>query len=95
MITHCGGDDYVSEPKRMASRRAAVLETELIHLEDKMARIRQEGGEPDDRLLDLYSRLAGTQKRVNEVVGFDRTQRDVTPLSTRVELFKKDDVTDV
>ena len=83
MLAHCGGADYVSEPKRMASRRSAVLETELCFLKDKMARIRGEGGEPDPALLDLYGRLCGQQKRQNEVVGYERTQRDVTPSLSR------------
>jgi hypothetical protein len=79
MVAHCGGADTISEPQRMASRRVAVLETELCFLEDKMARIRQEGGEPQPNLLDLYARLAGQQKRQNEIIGLDRHQRDVTP----------------
>jgi hypothetical protein len=64
----------------MASRRAAVLETELCYLEDKIARIRGEGGEPDERLLDLYGRLCGQQKRQCEITGFDRTQKPVPSL---------------
>ena len=98
MVTHCGGPDLISEPKRMASRRASVLEVELVHLEDRMARIRAEGGEPDPTILDLYSRMAGTQKRMCEVVGFERQARDITPASLRGEILtvnKKDDVTDV
>jgi len=79
MVSHCGGPDYISEPRRMASRRSAVLETELVFLEDRMARLRQEGKEPDPTLLDLYARLAGQQKRQNEAVGYDRQQRDITP----------------
>jgi hypothetical protein len=79
MINHCGGPDIISEPRRMASRRVAVLETELCFLEDKMARIRGEGGEPDANLLDLYARLAGQQKRQNELVGYDRVAKDITP----------------
>ena len=99
MVEHCGGQDYISEPKRMASRRAAVLETELCFLEDRMARIRQEGGEPDAALLDLYGRLAGHQKRANECVGFERTQRDVSPTAARAELLatpiKREEAEDV
>jgi hypothetical protein len=79
LLSHCGGVEIISEPKRMASRRSAVLETELVHLEAKMARTREEGGEPDPDLLDLYGRLCGQQKRQNEIVGFERTARDITP----------------
>jgi hypothetical protein len=79
MIVHCGGSDFISEPRRMASRRVAVLETELCFLEDKIARIRMEGGEPESHLLDLYARLAGQQKRQCEQIGYERTARDITP----------------
>jgi hypothetical protein len=78
MLAHCGGADIISEPKRMASRRSAVLETELCFLEDKMARIRAAGGEPSSDLLDLYGRLCGQQKRQNEVVGYERTARTIS-----------------
>lgn len=34
LLAHCGGADAVSDTKRMAARRVACLEAELIHLED-------------------------------------------------------------
>jgi hypothetical protein len=46
MVYHLGGADYVSDPQRMTARRVAVMEAELIHLEDGFARVRAEGGEP-------------------------------------------------
>jgi hypothetical protein len=96
MIEHCGGPDAISEPKRMAARRSAVLETELLHMEDKIAAIRASGGEPEERLLDLYGRLAGHQKRQCEAVGYERQQRDITPLKMRQALLiKKDEADDV
>jgi hypothetical protein len=79
MFAHCGGENRVSEAKRLAIRRIAALEAELIFLEDKFARTRGEGGEPDAADLDLYGRLANGQRRHLEAVGWDRTQRDVTP----------------
>ena len=86
VLTHCGGADYVSETKRMAARRIAALEAELVHLEDKFARARADGAQPDTADLDLYGRLANGQRRHMEAVGWERTARDVTPsLATYLE----------
>jgi len=79
LVTHCGGGDYISETLRATCRRAAALEAELIHLEDKFARCRADGDEPDAATLDLYGRLADRQRRLHEVLGWQRTPRDVTP----------------
>jgi hypothetical protein len=79
LLTHAGGADYVSETKRLMARRVAACEAELIHLEDKFATIRTEGGEPKISDLDVYGRLAGQQRRCLEALGWDRTPRDVTP----------------
>jgi hypothetical protein len=79
MITHLGGDDVVSEPQRLACRRIAVLETEMIHLEDKIGSLRSQGSEPDAALLDLYSRLGNAQRRFCEALGWQRVPKDVTP----------------
>ncbi len=79
MVVHLGGSDVVTEPERMTARRAAVLECELIHIEDALARIRAEGGEPDAGQLDLYSRLSNSQRRHLEVLGWAKRPRDITP----------------
>ena len=79
MLTHLGGEGYASEPQRMLSRRVGALEAELIFLEDKFARVRTEGGEPDIADLDLYSRMASAQRRHLEAIGLDRVPRDITP----------------
>ena len=79
LVTHCGGADHVTETMRATARRAAALEAELIHLEDKFARTRADGGEPDASDLDLYGRLADRQRRLHEVLGWQRTPRDITP----------------
>jgi len=86
MIVHLGGEDHVTEPQRMACRRIAVLETEMIHLEDKIGTLRAKGREPDAALLDLYARLGNAQRRHLEVLGWQRVPRDVVPsLSTYLE----------
>jgi len=79
LVAHCGGVDYISEPLRATCRRAAALESELIHIEDKLARTRADGDEPDAATLDLYGRLADRQRRLHEVIGWQRTPRDITP----------------
>ena len=78
VLTHCGGAGAASELKRMAARRIAALEAELIHLEGKFARIHADGGEPDANDLDLYGRLANGQRRHMEALGWEPTPRDVT-----------------
>lgn len=79
LLTHCGGEDRVSEPERMTARRAAALEAELIHLEAKFATLRMEGNDPSSADLDLYGRLTGHQRRLFETLGMERRVRDVTP----------------
>jgi hypothetical protein len=79
LAVHCGGLDRLSETRRLAARRVATLEAELVHLEDKFATARAAGGEPDPAMLDLYGRLADRQRRLAEPLGWERTARDVTP----------------
>ena len=50
---HLGGEDRVTEPQRLQCRRVAALEAELVYIEDKIAKVRAEGGTPDMRDLDL------------------------------------------
>jgi hypothetical protein len=83
IVAHCGGVDVISETLRMMARRAACLETELIYLESKFARIRAEGGEPVLAEVEVYGRLAGNQRRIAEALGWERTARDVTPTLTQ------------
>lgn len=75
--SHCGG--VMSEVERMTARRAAALEVELCHIEAEFARQRAAGDVPDAATLDLYSRLAGGQRRHLEALGTQRRPRDVTP----------------
>jgi len=78
ICAHCGGDDAISELERMTARRIGALEAELIHMEDKFATIRAAGGEPDAGSLDLYQRLANSQRRCCESIGWQRRPKDVT-----------------
>ena len=88
LIVHCGGDDVISDTKRMSARRSATLEAELVYLEDKFAQARVAGGEPDIADLDLYGRLADRQRRINETLQWERSQRQVGP--TLGELLRQD-----
>lgn len=74
---HCGGE--LTEVERMTARRAAALEVELCHLEASFAAIRAEGGQPSSDALDLYSRLAGGQRRHLEALGTARRAKDIVP----------------
>src|SRR4051794_35789318 len=64
LIAHCGGEDLISDTRRLAARRVAALEAELIFLEDKFATARAAGAEPPADALDLYGRLADRQRRL-------------------------------
>ena len=79
MVEHVGGQDYASEPQKLTCRRIAVLETELRHMEVRIAQMRAAGNAPDDALLDLYARLGNSQKRHIELIGLHRVPKDVTP----------------
>lgn len=74
---HCGGD--LTEVERMTARRAAALEVELCHMESQFAEARAAGRSPDAATLDLYSRLAGGQRRHLEALGSQRRPRDLVP----------------
>jgi hypothetical protein len=77
MVAHCGGADVIPDTKRLTARRIAALETELIYLEDKFARIRRDGAEPHPNDLDLYGRLANGQRRHLEAIGMERQAREI------------------
>ena len=79
MQNHLGGEDNVSEPQRMLVRRVGAFEAELVHFEDKFARVRSEGGAPAPTDIDLYSKMASAQRRLLEAIGLSRVSRDCTP----------------
>lgn len=79
MLAHAGGADFVPETKRLLARRVAALEAELINLETRFASMHADGRDPAIKYLDIYQRLAGSQRRCLEALGWERTARDVTP----------------
>jgi hypothetical protein len=91
MLSHLGGPDNVTEPQRMAIRRIALLETELVHFEDTIGRERCEGRAPLPEVLDLYARLSNAQRRFCEALGWQRVPRDATmDIRSYIEAAKTD-----
>jgi hypothetical protein len=90
LVAHCGGVDVVSETKRLAARRVAVIEAELVFLEDKFAQLRAAGDEPDAAAIDLYARVANQQRRLSEALGWERRARDVTPSLDQYTAMRQD-----
>ena len=79
MVAHCGGEDDLPETMRLMCRRAAAIEAECINLEARFTLARQKGEEPVPADVDLYQRLTNTLRRVCEVLGWQRTARDISP----------------
>jgi hypothetical protein len=63
----------------MQARRCAALEAELVFIEDRIAKVRAEGGEPGPADLQLYVTLSNAQRRHAEALGWTRSARDITP----------------
>jgi hypothetical protein len=79
MATHLGGEDMITTPEIMLIRRIAVFEAEMRLMEAKIAVDRQRKQDPDEKYIDLYSRLVNAQRRLLESVGMKRVPKDVTP----------------
>ena len=91
VIAHCGGDDVISDTRRMAARRIAALESELIAHEDRIASIRQKGKEPPISLLQIYTSLAAQQHRIAKDIGWDRHQKNVKDMDLQSYIAGKSD----
>jgi hypothetical protein len=79
LVQHCGGNDNITDTRRMCCRRIAALEAELVSHEDRIASIRRRGKEPPASLLQTYGMLADRQRRLSEAIGWDRHTKDTTP----------------
>src|SRR5262245_18223053 len=77
LISHMGGESYITEPQRLMARCAATFEAEVIHLEDLMARQPEAGETPSANTLDLYGRLSAHQRRALEQLGMTRVARPI------------------
>jgi hypothetical protein len=79
MAAHLGGVDMITTPEEMLIRRIAVFEAEMRLMEAKIAADRQRKVDPDEKYIDLYSRLVNAQRRLLESVGMKRVPRTVVP----------------
>jgi hypothetical protein len=86
LVQPVGGEENVSETQRLAIRRVASFEAELIFLEDSFALARTDGRVPEPADLNLYATMANAQRRFCEALGWQRTPRDLTmPLATYIQ----------
>jgi hypothetical protein len=74
-LVDLGGADNASAAERSIVRRAAVLTTELEHLEARFAL----AGEASADDLDIYQRVANSLRRLLEAVGLQRRAREIGP----------------
>lgn len=79
IVQHCGGPESITEIEALTARRVSVMEAELRCLELKFAALRSEGRAPTLADIDLYSRLANSQHRLNTALGIERRAKDITP----------------
>ena len=89
LVEHCGGNDEISDTRRMACRRIAALEAELVSLEDRIASIRRHGKQPPTVLLQSYGMLADRQRRLSEAIGWDRHQKSVNEIDLQSYIRSK------
>src|SRR6478735_8659691 len=68
IAAHLGGEDMITTPETMLIRRIAVFEAEMRLMEAKIASDRQRKIDPDEKYIDLYSRLVNAQRRLLETV---------------------------
>lgn len=86
-VSDIGGSDNASQAELSIIRRIATLTVELERIEAKFA-----VGEGDGDL-DLYQRVASSQRRLLESIGLQRRARDVQTLEQYVaERYAADDV---
>ena len=87
LVAHCGGEDNMSETKRMNAWHCSVLQGELYFQASKFGVTRDAGGEPTIESVDAFARIGGNQRRGLEALGWKRAQKDITSLS---ELLRRD-----
>jgi len=70
ILSDCGGADAVPFTVRSTAKHTAVLSVELDFLASKIGKIREEGGEPEPNLHDLYTRMLNAERRQCEALGW-------------------------
>jgi hypothetical protein len=82
-LSDLGGVDNTSAAERSIVRRAAVLTTELEHLEVRFAT----AGEANADDLLAYQRCANSLRRLLEAVGLQRRAKTVTADGVEIQAF--------
>ncbi len=77
LLAHLGGEDQVTDVQRIVCRRCATIEAELVHLEDRIAKLRRSRKEPPHSLLQSYTSLTAQQLRLTKEIGWDRHSKAV------------------
>ena len=92
MASHLGGLDMITKAEEMLIRRIAVFEAEMREMEMKIAADRKAKTSPDEKFIDLYSRLANSQHRLLKEIGMKRIPRTVVPtLNEYLDLTKNNE----
>lgn len=77
LIAHLGGDDATNDMQRIACRRCATLEAELVMIEDRIAKLRRSRKEPPASLQATYASLTAQQHRLTKEIGWDRHAKPI------------------
>jgi hypothetical protein len=78
-------EGFISEPRRMLARRAALLEVEMVCIENSLAAHRAKGGlkmmakRVTTEWLSSYATLLNAQRRCLESLDLNRTARELVP----------------
>ena len=90
LIAQLGGEQIVSQARRMLCRRASLFEVELNIIEGELAKLRGQGSmrmlsrKVALEWLAQYTTMVNSQRRVLEAVGLNRVAREVPSLSTYI-----------
>lgn len=77
LLAHLGGEDATNDMQRIACRRCATLEAELVMIEDRIAKLRRSRKEPPASLLASYASLTAQQMRLSKALGWDRKTKAI------------------
>jgi hypothetical protein len=94
LISDRGGEDNISEAKKLMVRRIATQEIELLNMETKFALA---GGATPEQL-NGYNSTANSQRRLLEAIGIERVPRPVSgkgaqPEQTTMPVIDVDPIT--
>lgn len=67
----------MTDVQRIVCRRCATIEAELVHLEDRIAKLRRSRKEPPHSLLQSYTSLTAQQFRLTKEIGWSRNAKPI------------------